>query len=443
MRNLWLPAWPSPRFLWGLVAIAAVFALGSLSIVTVWVAAALMALLLVLFAADLIVGPRRDELMVERIGDEHFSLRAIEHLRYRITNTSEVVARIGLIEAPLPQLRFLQDEIGAAVPARSQVEVERAVLPVLRGPVTLGTVYLWFENALGLVRRRVRVILTHELRVYPDLSMVERYGKLHTRNRLIEAGLRKMRLRGIGTEFESLREWSSGDQFRAINWKATARRGKLIVTHHEVERSQNIMLLLDCGRLMTPRIDEQRKFDYAITAALSAATIAGLANDKVGFVAFANQILFACAPRSGKVHLAEASQHLYDLEPRFEESDYGRAFAYVRSHLHKRSLVVLFTDMFDPVASATILSEIGVLARRHLVLCVLMSDAAIEAALAKVPAQPLDVYRASVAASLAEERRAARAILAKSGVRVIDAPAAKLTMSLIDAYLDIKRRALL
>ena len=423
--------------------IAAIFALGSLSLVIVWLAISLLALLLAFFAADCFVGPKRNEIVVQRIEGDHFSLRALEHLRYRIVNTSNARARIGLIEEPLPQLRFLQDEITAAVPARSQLDLERPVVPLLRGALTLGTVYVWFENTIGLVRRRLRVKVAHEVRVYPDLGLVERYGNLHARNRLIEAGLRKMRLRGIGTEFESLREWSDGDQFRAINWKATARRGKLIVTQHEVERSQNIMLLLDCGRLMTPRIDEQRKFDYAITAALSAATIAGLANDKVGFVAFANQILFASVPRAGKVALAEASQRLYDLEPRFEESDYGRAFGYVRAHLHKRSLIVLFTDMFDPVASATVLSEIGLLARRHLVLCVLMNDAAIEAALAKVPGEPLDVYRAGVAASLAEERRAARAILARTGVRLIDVPAAKLTVSLIDAYLDIKQRALL
>ena len=97
------------------------------------------------------------------------------------------------------------------------------------------------------------------VRVFPDLSAVERYGKLHLRNRTIEQGLRRMKLRGAGTEFESLREWTDGDAFRAIDWKATARRGKLMVAQHEVERSQNVMLLLDCGRFMTPRIDAAPK----------------------------------------------------------------------------------------------------------------------------------------------------------------------------------------
>jgi len=380
---------------------------------------------------------------ITRLGDQHFALRVITQLRYAVVNRSMRDCRIGLIETPIPQLEILSDEVSAIVPARSQIEVDVPVLPRLRGRGSLGMAYLWCENSLGLLRRRFRFALQREIRIYPDLSAVERYGKLHARNRLIEAGLRKMRLPGVGTELESLREWSEGDEFRAINWKASARRGKLIVSHYEVERSQNVMLLLDCGRLMTARIDEQRKFDYAITAALSAATVAQLANDKVGFVAFASQILSASAPRSGRQGLAHAAQQLYDLEPRFEESDYARAFLYVRSHLHKRSLILLFTDMFDPVSSATILMQIGTLARRHLIVCVLMSDAAIENALESTPSQPTDVYRAAVAATLAEERRSARTMLTRAGVRVIDVPAQKLTVALIDAYLEIKQRGLL
>ena len=204
-------------------------------------------------------------------------------------------------------------------------------MPVARGSDEFGRLYVWYENALGLLRRRVVIEAPQSFRVFPDLSAVERYGSLHVRNRLIEAGLRKMRLRGAGTEFESLREWTDGDAFRAIDWKATARRGKTMVAQHEVERSQNVMLVLDCGRLMTPRVGEQRKFDYAVTAALSLASVAGLASDRVGVVAFAREILAASAPRSTRSSSARITELLYDLEPRFEEANYAGAFAYLRA----------------------------------------------------------------------------------------------------------------
>jgi uncharacterized protein (DUF58 family) len=280
-------------------------------------------------------------------------------------------------------------------------------------------------------------------RVFPDLSAVERYGALHVRNRLIEAGLRKMRLRGAGTEFESLREFGEGDAFRSIDWKATARRGKLMVAQYEVERSQNLMLLLDCGRLMTPRIGEQRKLDYAVTAALSLATIAGLASDRVGVVAFANRILAASAPRSTRSSIARLTELLYDLEPQFEEANYARAFAYLRAHLHKRSLIVFLTDVIDPISQAVVFAELGSLAHRHLVLCVFMNDAAVAHALASPPHDTGSAYRASVALDLLDERKTAAAMLTRTGAVVLDVPAAKLSTALIDEYLRVKQRGLL
>ena len=297
--------------------------------------------------------------------------------------------------------------------------------------------------AFGLLRRRQRLGALQPIRVYPDLSAVERYGALHVRNRTIEAGLRRIQLRGIGTEFESLREWSDGDAFRAVDWKATARRGKLMVAQHEVERSQSVMLLLDCGRLMTARIDGRRKLDYAVTAALSLATIAGLVSDRVGLVAFAHEIIAAAAPRSTRSSIARLSEALYDLEPRFEEANYARAFGYLRHHLHKRSLIVFLTDVIDPLAQAAAMAEVASLGRHHLLVCVFMNDAAVGEALAREPHTVRDAYRANVAQGLANERRTAKAILERTGALVVDVPAKQLTTALIDEYLRVKRRGLL
>ncbi|HXN09128.1 MAG TPA: hypothetical protein VN860_05665, partial [Candidatus Acidoferrales bacterium] len=199
----------------------------------------------------------------------------------------------------------------------------------------------------------------------------------------------------------------------------------------------------DAGRLMTPRLGDQRKFDYAITAALSVAYIAALVDDKVGLIAFASDILEHIAPRSGPAHSAGMTQRVYDLEPRFEEADYGRAFTYLRRRQPKRSLVIFFTDMFDPVASAATLSNLALLTPRHLAVCVLMNDEAVQRALTADPVTPDQAYAASVAATLQMERQKAAAILAQRGIIVIDVPAKDLTVSLINAYVEIKARSLL
>jgi uncharacterized protein (DUF58 family) len=440
----WLPIWVTPRFLYALGAVALLAACSPGAAFLLPLAIAVAVALGVATVVDAAWGPRRRDVRVARLGDGHFALRLHTDLSYRVENLGARAIRIGIVETPVRTLQFARDEAVGLVPARAWVTLARAVTPVERGPDQFATLYVWYENALGLLRRRLAIEAPQAFRVFPDLSAIERYGSLHLRNRLIEAGVRKMRLRGAGTEFESLREWGDGDPFAFIDWKATARRGKLMVAHHEVERSQNVMLVLDCGRLMTPRIDGKlRKFDYAVTAALSLASVAGLASDRVGVVAFAREILAASAPRSTRSSIARLTDLLYDLEPRFEEANYARAFAYLRTHLHKRSLIVFLTDVIDPLAQTALLAELGSLARRHLLVCIFMNDDAVNAALSTQPRDVLAAYRAGVALALADERRTGAALLARTGAIVVDVPAPKLTTALIDEYLRVKQRGLL
>ncbi len=441
-RSPFAGVWPAPRAYWTLAILALLLAIGGALPAFLVLAALCAAALVAGTLADAFAGVDRASLDIEREPLEPFALRARGALRYRVRNRSGAALRLNLIESDCRVLRFVQDEVTVSVPPHSEAAVERGVIPVARGGDVLDTIYVTAQNQFGFLSRRLRFSARQPIRVYPDLSAVERYGALHVRNRLIEAGLRRMRLRGTGTELENLRDWAPGDQFRSIEWKATARRGRLMVAEYEVERSQNVMIVLDAGRLMTPRVDEQRKFDYAITAALSVASIASLAHDKIGLVAFASQILRAQAPRSGHSISSIAAQ-VHDLEPRFEESDYARAFAYVRSNVRKRSLVVFFTDMVDPVAQSSVLAQIGILAKRHIVICVFMNDRAIDRALEAFPKTSSDVYAAAVALELRDERRAAAAILQRLGVQVIDVPARELTTALIDRYLLVKQRGLL
>ncbi|HVR45841.1 MAG TPA: DUF58 domain-containing protein [Candidatus Binatia bacterium] len=440
---MWLPAWFTPRFLWVLAAIALLLALSPGVPLFVPLAVALAAALAVATVADAIIGPPASALRVARQAPDHFALAVTTDVAYTIENRSSREVRVGIVETPARTLRYETDELIATLPPASRSTAARSVTPIARGADEIGTLYVWYENPLGLLRRRLRFPSPQAIRVYPNLAAVERYGKLHLRNRAIDAGLRRMKLRGAGTEFESLREWSDGDAFGWVDWKATARRGKLMVAQHEVERSQSVMLLLDCGRLMTARIDGRRKLDYAVQAALSLATIAGLASDRVGLVAFAHEILGATAPRSTKSSIARLTDELYDLQPRFEESNYTRAFAYLRHHLHKRSVIVFLTDVIDPLAQAARMAEVGALARRHLLVCVFMNDAAVSDALAVEPHDVGDAYRASVALELANERRTAKMVLERTGALVIDVAARNLSTALIDEYLRVKRRGLL
>ena len=435
--------WITSRFVWALVVIAGLVAAGTFAHLALELALFASIVVIALLATDLAFGPNRRSLEVEREPVEHLALRSPAHLGYRLTNRSGVSLHYEIVETPLDALDLPELPTAGMVGAGMRKSAAMPAMPRLRGPAELGRLYVSAHNPIGFISRRWYLDRRTEVRIYPDLSAVERYGELARRGKLVDAGFRRLRRHGGGGEFDALREWTPDDEFRSINWKASARRAKLMVEQYDVERSQTVMLALDAGRLMTPRLGDQRKFDYAITAALSVASIAALVDDKVGLIAFAGDILEHIPPRSGSAHTAGMTQRVYDLQPRFEEVDYGRAFTYLRRRQPKRSLVIFFTDMFDPVASAATLVNLALLTPRHLAVCVLMNDAAVQHALSLEPQTPEQAYAASVAASLQMERTRAAAILAQRGVVVVDVPAKDLTVSLINAYVEIKSKSLL
>lgn len=435
------PAWVGPRgsaALGGLAVLAGAFAL-----VVPWPVAALGATVVALaaFAADAAAIARSPT--IERTVPEAVLLTRRCAFTYRVSNRAPVALRFAIYEAPVERLEVDVAPARGSVAASASITVTIGAVPRERGRTHAGIAFAWFESPLGLVRRRMRVGPEQPLRVRPDFSALERGADLAARSRLIEAGLRRVRRRGAGSEFESLREYTGGDPYRAIDWKATARRGKVMVAQYEVERSQQIALAIDAGRLMMPRLGDRRKLDYAVSAALGIASMARLAADRVGFYAFAGTTLASIAPRNGAQHAAALADALADLEPRFEESDYERAALDLRRAYRKRSLIVIFTDLFDPVASGAVLASLALLAPHHLVLVVLVNDAAIEDARDRQPATVQDAYRAAVATSLAAERARAVALLVARGIGVIDVPARELSIALLDAYVEVKTRSLL
>jgi uncharacterized protein (DUF58 family) len=435
------PAWVGPR---GVVALAGLaLVAGALATVFPWPVVLAAAAVLALAAVFADAGALARAPRFERTIPARLMLARRDAFTYTVTNNAAFALRFAIFEAPVERMHIdIAPARGRVVPgARTTVRI--GVLPRERGRTQTALAFAWFESPLGLLRRRVRVGSVEPIRIRPDLSAIEHGGDLAQRSRLIDAGLRRVRRRGIGTEFESLREYAGGDPFRAIDWKATARRGKVMVAQYEVERSQQIVVALDAGRLMGVRLGDRRKLDYSVSAALAIVSFARIAGDRVGLHVFAGTTLAAFAPRGGAQQAAALTDALSDLEPHFEESDYERAALELRRRYRKRSLIVIFTDLFDPIASSAVLGSLALLAPHHLVLVVLMNDAAIEDALANEPATAGDVYRAGIATRLAAERSRAVAALRGRGIGVIDVRARDLSLALLDAYVEVKTRSLL
>jgi uncharacterized protein (DUF58 family) len=383
----------------------------------------------------------RGALELRRVPPARLVLGRATALAVHVTNRGTRALHVGVVEAPLACVRVAVDEVRASVAAGSTATLAIACTPHERGDTAFTATYAWFDAGWRIVRHRRRIDDVVAARVWPEVPVLDAADDLALRARLTSAGARRLRRSGTGTEFAGVRDYLPGDAFRAIDWKATARRGHLIVGEYEVERSQQIGLVIDAGRMMGARVDGRRKLDIAISAALGIATLAQAAGDRVGVHAFAGTTLARVPPRPGPQVPAMILAALAGVEPRADEPDYERAALELERTYRKRSLIVVFTDLFDPVASAALLGVLALLVRRHVVIVAMTNDGVLAAALADDA--PRAATRRAVARTLAGERAAAVAALRARGIIAIDVAATALRPAVLDAYIAIKQRGAL
>jgi uncharacterized protein (DUF58 family) len=315
------------------------------------------------------------------------------------------------------------------------------VEPHRQGDYTFGKTHLLVHGPLGLIERFDTQPTNFAVKVYPNLQETEKYDMLARKGLLMQVGIRSMRMRGSGNEFESLREYVVGDEYRKIDWPATARRGKLISRQYNVEKAQNIVLVLDCGRNMLQQVQKMTKLDFAINTALMLGYVAASQDDKVGLVAFDAEMRTFIPPAKGKAQVFRLLSSLYNISAQMAESDYRAGFIEFLSRWRRRSLVVFFTDLVDPESSSEIITAISLVEKRHRVLCVTVADPTILAAAAIDPVNETEVYKKSVALQVLQERRSAISLLKRRNVWTIDSPPEALSADLINHYLELKARA--
>lgn len=315
--------------------------------------------------------------------------------------------------------------------------------PLRRGDYRFEKINLRWRGPLGLVLRQGAVDLTEPVKVYPNLLDIRRYDLLLRRNRLQEMGLRAVRRQGEGTEFERLREYLPDDDFRRINWKATARRNRPITAEYQTERSQTVLTAIDVGRMMQAPVHRMAKLDYVINATLLLSYVAVSKGDKVGAMSFANDVQHFVRPRQGRGQFYRILELLYGVDAEPVEPDYQRAFSYLNSRQRTRALVVIFTDLSGGMTVQTLEANVALLARRSLPLVVTISDPEVVAAAEQRPTDSLSAYQRAAAAQLMDERRLVLDRLRQRGVLVLDVPANQLSIAVIDQYLALKARTML
>jgi uncharacterized protein (DUF58 family) len=338
------------------------------------------------------------------------------------------------------QSPMTNDQLPMTLKPRDTLALRYHVRPPRRGDYRFGDLNMRWWGVLGLIVRQARFPATAAVKVYPNLLDIRKYELLAKKGQLTEMGLRHTRIRGSGTEFERLREYQPDDEFRKIDWKAMARRGKPITREFETERSQNIIVLLDVGRLMRPPVSDLMKLDYTVNASLMLTYVAGIRGDKVGLLAFADEVKKYLAPRGGKGQFYRMLALLYGIESEPVESDYTRAFAYLGAKHKKRSLIIIFSDLASGLAAKSLVAQVAPLWPRHLPLFVAINEPTIVELANQSARDSQMAYQRAVAEQLLNERALTLELLRQRGVMTLDVPANQLTIAVVNKYLELKAR---
>jgi len=332
------------------------------------------------------------------------------------------------------------------VPARLRYRVE----PNERGDWETGWLYVRYRSPLGLAERWARAPLTQTVRVYPALRTGEEQQIFLARSRQIELQLRRTQLRGLGRDFESLRDYREGDDLRDICWTATARRGSLITRQYQTERSQPVWIVLDCGRLMRARVATSTKFgsatssklDQACTTAVALAQLALYSGDRVGLLAYGQNIQQRLLPGRGASHLRQLIELLAQVHTETGEADHLRATATLNRLQPRRALILWVTDLAETAMRPEVINGALQLLRRHVLLFVAMAQPEVESIAQAKPKDLEQMFRASAAQEMAGRRELLLARLHEQGALTLDLNPEALTSAVLNQYLTVKERAM-
>jgi len=404
--------------------------------------AALVAL--VWLDAGLAVSLDQDGLLVWREPLPALSVGHVGEVAYRWSNGGRRRARLRVREIRPDLLGGVQPPRAVTVPQGGDNRETLSVVPLRRGREESGGFVVDSTGPLGLGRRRARIDLPWEVIVYPPLVSIRLRASVAQARRRRDPGLKAIRELGEGRLFESLREWVPGDDIRHIDWKATARRRKVITRQYEAERRQQVLLVLDLGRLMTAEIaGGVARLDFVVQAALELAYAAAQHDDDVGIMTFADGVQHFVAPERGRSGVRRVLDVLAVVEPKLVEPDYPGAFRYLAARNRKRALTVLFTDVIDRFASDALVANVASLRPRHVPLAVTLRNPELDAVAALRPADARGAFRKAAAEELLHAREEALGHMRRAGVLVIDVTPQRAAQAVVSKYIDLKRRGVL
>jgi uncharacterized protein (DUF58 family) len=395
-------------------------------------------LVAVLVAADTVLAPAPWQVAVARELPAVLPLDGTGEVVWSLGNPSDRALRVALADDLAPSLGASTRRIQAVVPARGRIHTSAGLQPTRRGTFRPSEVTVRVTGPLGLVTRQAPRELAGHLEVHPSFRSRAAAELRLTRARVLQEGVRTIRGAGGGTEFESLRDHVEGDEFRHIDWAATARAGRPIVRTYRPERNQTVVVLLDTGRVVAGLVEGVPRLDHGMDATLALGTVATRLGDRIGLLAFGGEVRTVVAPRRDRDQLRRLSSAMHALEPELAESGYHAAFRATLARFRRRALLVVVTELAAEAVQETLVPALPLVTREHAVVVASVRDPAVERLRDHPGGAPRDAYAAAAATTVLDERARAAARLRAVGAEVVDAAPGELAARLVDRYLDVK-----
>lgn len=434
----------SQRLFISLGIIVCLFILAYLIPVFLIIAQVLLLLLLSLIVLDFsLLYPQKKEVIATRLCGDRFSNGDENKVQLILESKYSIPVNVHVIDEVPHQFQRRDINFAANLPPMQSRIIEYHLRPVKRGEYGFGVIRVYTETSIGLIVRRFDCDKPKKVEVFPSFLQLQKYELMAISNNLTELGIKKVRKIGHNIEFEHIKEYVVGDDYRTINWKATARKNDLMVNLYQDEKSQNIYSLIDKGRMMQMPFEGMSLLDYAINSSLILSNVAIKKEDKAGILTFEKGFdgFLPASRRKNQMHLI--LHFLYNQSTTFGETDYSNLYVQLKHRIKRRSLLLLYTNFESIHSLDRQLPYFQQLSKSHLLVVIFFQNTELDHLVQERPKDMQGIYQRVIAEQFAFEKIQVVKTLKRHGIQAILTRPQELSVSVINKYIELKARQLI
>ena len=444
MKQFFRSYYLTPRVYGGLGVLIAMFILAYVVPWLFYPAEILTYLFLVAIVGDsLVLFLNKKGITAERICAEKFSNGDENLVKLVLESRFNFPVQATVYDELPEQFQIRDHEFNTALKPLEPIELSYNLRPVKRGSYQFGIINVLVASPSGLVRRRFQLGTERAIAVYPSFVQMRKYELLAISNQLKEFGVKKIRRIGNNMEFEQIKNYVSGDDYRKVNWKATARKGHLMVNQYQEEKSQQVYSVIDKGRVMQQPFEGLSLLDYSVNSSLAISNIALKKGDKAGIVTFQDMVNSMLPASNRNMQLNLILEHLYKQKTAYKESDFSRLYITLKRKVNQRALVLLYTNFESLSSMRRQLPSMRKIAQQHLLVCIFFENTEVDGLINTSANDIEDVYTKGIAEQLVFEKKQIVKELKSHGIHTILTPPKELSVNTINKYLELKSRGLI